>query len=321
MTSRRIKIKRIILRVKPLNKVVKKLYLWRSKVYLKSKPEIILNGPFRHFFKKDINWEDPKHLIEKIQWLQLYSDTKLWTRCADKYLVREFVIERGCGDVLNELYGAWYDISKIDWENLPNSFVLKANHSAGQVMLIEDKNKLNKSEISVELNKWIKSNYGVEDGQLHYTKIKPCVIAEKLFVNKSNSNSSLIDYKIYCFHGVPECIIVVAEREKGKEYTLSLYDLEWNNISVASYDKTSIHTRARNVKRPHSLEKMIEVAKKLSKGFPQVRIDFYDIDDQAVFGEMTFTTGCPPFSEEYFNYLGGKIDLTKVNKLSKPNSL
>lgn len=168
---------------------------------------------------------------------------------------------------------------------------------------------------------WMNTVYGSVDGQLHYTKIKPCIIAEKLFVNSEDVSHALVDYKIYCFHGVPECKIVVTNREKKKDYNLSLFDLEWNNISMKSFDRNSKHFKEVNVERPQSLDTMIEAAKKLSEGFPQVRVDFYDIEGKAVFGELTFTTGYPPFSEEYFNYLGNKIDLNKAEKTKNYNTI
>lgn len=297
-----------------------KLHITRAKFFLRFNSKVIANKAYKSAFKKDINWENPINFMEKIQWLQIYSDTSLWTICADKYLVRAFVKERGCEEVLNELYGMWYNPNDIDWSMLPNSFVLKANHSCGQVILVEDKNKLDKNKTNIQLRKWMKSVYGIINAQLHYTKIKPCIIAEKLFVNKKDPDKSLIDYKIYCFHGIPECVIVVYNRTKSN-ISFSLYDLEWNDISDIAFNEKETRCGGPGVPKPLSLGRMIEVAKKLSKGFPQVRVDFYDIDDEAVFGEMTFTTGYPGFTDEYFEYLGNKIDLSKVVKLPKPNSI
>ena len=298
--------------------MLKKLYYWRARFFLRVNSKVIANKSYRTVFNKNVNWANPVNLMEKIQWLQIYSDTSLWTKYTDKYLVRDFVKERGCGDVLNELYGVWYNANDIDWSILPDSFVLKTNHSSGHVIIVEDKNKLDKDQTIIRLNKWLKIVYGVINAQLHYSKIKPCIIAEKLLINQKDPKKTLTDYKIFCFHGVPECVIVVYDRTK-KSISLALYDTEWNNISDVSFDKDEKRCRGEGVPKPFSFDKMLEVAKKLSQNIPQVRVDFYDIDGEAVFGEMTFTTGYTGFTEEYFNYLGSKIDLTKVKKLPKAN--
>ena len=181
---------------------------------------------------------------------------------------------------------------------------------------MNNKNDYDFLQVKETLKLWISTRYGLVDGQLHYTRIKPCIIAEKLFVNEKNKNSNLTDYKIYCFNGVPECIIVVGNREKKENYNLTLYDLEWNNISQKCFDEDSSHYNGVNFTRPKSLDQMIDAATKLSQGFPQVRVDFYDIDDKAIFGEMTFTTGFPPFNAEYWEYLGSKIDVAKVKRFA-----
>ena len=298
----------------------RKLLLLRTRFYLRFNPKLIANRDYKTVFKKNINWNKPVDLIEKIQWLQIYSDTSLWTVCSDKFLVRNFVEEKGCGDVLNKLYGKWTNTNDIDWGILPNSFVLKSNNSCGDVLLVKDKNKLDVNKTRTRLNIWMKNIYGYHNAQLHYTRIEPCIIAEKLFINKKEPNKSLIDYKIWCFHGEPECIFVPYNRT-DTDYSISLYDIEWNNISDYGCNKENMHFDGRDIARPSSLVKMLEVAKKLSKNFPQVRVDFYDIDGEAVFGEMTFTTGFGYFSEEYYKYLGSKIDLSKVKKLPKPNTI
>lgn len=122
-------------------KFTRALIKLRAKFFLRFHPKYILNKPFKSTFNRDINWNNPLHYLEKIQWLQLYSNTSLWTVCADKYLVRDFVKERGCSNLLNDLYGVWTIPSEIDWEELPSSFVLKANHSCGEVILVEDKDQ------------------------------------------------------------------------------------------------------------------------------------------------------------------------------------
>ena len=313
------KFKSIILKkgskIKVLKYLIKKLFL--LKLFLLKDPKIYANKSFRGAFNRDINWDNPINLIEKIFWLQIYSDITLWTRCADKYLVREYVKERGCENILNELYGKYDNADEIDWESLPDSFVLKTNHACGQVILIKNKKDVNKREICEKLTEWMNLKYGIPI-QLHYLRIKPCIIAEMLFINKDNPEKSLIDYKIWCFHGVPECILVVHNRTQNG-YFLTVYDLEWNNISkLALKEKT---THGDNISKPKSFDKMIEYAKILSEGIPQVRVDFYDINEEPVLGEMTFSTGFGYFTDSFYDYLGSKIDLSKIKKLEHPNKL
>lgn len=305
------------------NKIL--FYFWKkfdwikTKYHLSTNIKAIPNKIFKKVFGRDINWDNPTNLIEKIYWLQLYTDTSLWTKCSDKYRVREYVKEKGCSEILNTLYGKWDNANDIDWNTLPDSFVLKTNNSCGQVILVKDKRNLDIPKTIKKLNNWLDLKYGYRDAQFHYTKIKPCIIAEKFFENKDDTEKSLVDYKIWCFNGVPECVLVVYDRTKDN-YSLSLCDLEWNNISDKAFNLDNKHYSGVDIPKPQSLNQMIENAKKLSAGIPQVRVDFYDIDGKAVFGEMTFTTGYGYFSEEYYDYLGRKLDLSKVVKFNKPNN-
>lgn len=274
-------------------------------------PKISANINFRHVFKRNINWNNPKNLIEKINWLQLNSDTSLWTKCADKYLVRDYVKECGFEDALPKLYGKWDNAKDIDFEKLPNSFVLKTNNGCGTNFIVKDKSEINIKSTIKKLNQWLSIPYGYSAAQVHYTRIKPCIIAEEFLDHNSSFSSSLVDFKIWCFNGVPECILVVFDR-KGSDYLLSLYDLEWNNITKGNFDPNYTHCSYLDIPEPKSLGKMIEIAKVLSKDIPQVRVDFYDIDGKPYFGEMTFTTGFGYFSKEYYEYLGSKIDLSMI---------
>lgn len=313
------KLKRMVKNNNLLNNIWRKIDWINTKHQINKDARIIPNKIYKDVFGKDINWNNPTTLIEKIYWLQLYSDTSLWTKCADKYKVREYVKEKGCAGSLNTLYGKWDKAEDIDWDKLPNSFVLKTNNSCGGVLLVQDKSLLNISKTITTLNNWLKLKYGYRDSQFHYTQIKPCIIAEKLFENEQDKSKSLVDYKIWCFNGVPEVVLVVFDRTKGG-YSLASYDIEWNNISHKTFNLNDKYYRDVEFPKPNSLDEMIEYAKKLSKGIPQVRMDFYDINGKAVFGEMTFSTGYGYYSNDYYNYLGSKIDLSKIEKLEKPNN-
>lgn len=279
-------------------------------------PKYLANKTYKSIFHKNIDWKNPKDLIEKIYWLQLNTDTSLWTLCADKYRVREFVTDRGCAEILNELYGKWDNANEIDFDSLPTKFVLKINNSCGQIIIVKNKKDLDYEDARKKLNNWLKSNYGYGGVQLHYTRIKPCIIAEGLLMNDNKENTSLVDYKIWCFNGIPECILVASERtwnNKGVDkYCLSMFDTDWNNISDQALNNSGKHFNGNNVEKPKSLKLMLEYAKVLSAGFPQVRVDFYEINGKPVFGELTFTTGYGSYKKEFYDYLGSKVTL-KVN--------
>lgn len=283
-------------------------------------PKISANISFRHVFKRNIDWENPKDLIEKINWLQLNSDTSLWTKCADKYLVRDYVKENGYEDALPELYGKWDNAKDIDFDKLPNSFVLKTNNGCGTNFIVKDKSELNIKSTVKKLNQWLSIPYGYSAAQVHYTRIKPCIIAEELLVQGKDdtiiSPNSLIDYKIYCINGEPQVIWVAYDRTHDGVY-MNMYDLNWQNCADKLVSSDYYKYSNRDIPKPKCLDELIEISRKLSNPFEQVRVDFYDIDGKPYFGEMTFTTGFGFFTYDFYNYLGSKIDLSKVAKVLK----
>jgi hypothetical protein len=244
----------------------------------------------------------------------MYTDTTLWSFCADKYRVREYVKSKGCETYLNKLYGMWEDVDDINWNDLPNSFVLKWNNGSGQVILVKDKTKLDIKSTKTILRRWLKSTYGYEGAQSHYLAIKSCIIAEELISNPVKSEDSLIDYKLWCFQGKPSFFLIVYDR-KGDDYKLSAYDLEWNNISDRVFNKNSAHYSGKDIEKPTSFETMIKIASKLSEDFVEVRVDFYDVAGQPIFGELTFSTGYGYFSTDFYRELGDFIDLTTIKKI------
>ena len=299
---------------------IRKCFNAYSKYRFRRSPRSVANSDYRRVLGHDIDWENPKNLIEKIYWMLFNTDTTLWSLCADKYRVREFVAERGCADMLNELYGKWDKVEDVDYDSLPNSFVLKTNNSSGQVIIVKDKHQLNRKDANIKLNRWLRFVYGLTNSQLHYMRIEPCIIAEELLVDSKASDGELMDYKVWCINGKPECVLVFYDR-KGDNYKMTAYDTEWNNISNKVLRKTSSHYCGAEIKRPVSLSLMLEAACKLSAGFPEVRVDFYEINDKPIFGELTFSTGYGSLTDEYYEYLGSKIDLTQITRIPEQEIL
>lgn len=295
--------------------VARKLFNWYCTKCFKRNPQELASKDYKRVMGRDLDWENPQNLIEKIYWLIFNTDTTLWSVCADKYHVRDFVKERGCGNTLNRLYGYWERVEHIDYDSLPDSFVIKTTNSSGQIIIVKDKTRMDIGEVNRKLNQWMNFVYGLTSAQLHYMKIKPAIIAEELLENKAEPAKMLVDYKIWCFNGVPESVLVVFDRN-GEDYKLSVFDLEWNNISDRTLRTDSPHYGGLDIPKPTSFDEMIAAAKKLSSGFPEVRVDFYDINGQAVFGELTFSTGYGYFTDDYYSYLGSKVDIQSVKRIA-----
>ena len=284
---------------------------------VKINPKREMNRVYSATFHRNIDFQNPKNLIEKIYWLQLYSDTSLWTKCADKYLMREYVKSKGCEEYLPKLYSKWDFAKDIDITELPSKFILKTNNGCAQCYIVKDKEKVNVSLIRKTFKKWMSIPYGFSGAQLHYTRIKPCIIAEELLEQGEELDSlsplSLVDFKVWCFNGKPESIWVAYNRKPGN-VSMSLYDINWNPLpdKLVSTNSDTYHPEV-HIPKPKCLEKMIDIAKTLSADFLEVRIDFYVIRNKPIVGEMTFSSGFGYFTEEYYNYLGGLIDLSMVS--------
>lgn len=249
---------------------------------------------------------------EKIQWLKLYSDTSLWIKGADKYLVRDFVKEKGLSELLVPLYGVYKSADEIDFSVLPDSFVLKVNNGSGDSIIVQNKSKINEMVVKKQLQSDLNRKFGLFSTEYHYLEIPPRIIAEKLLVDSNvKPDESLIDYKLWCFNGEPYVFFVVSNRTK-KDYQMYLYDLDWNQVEgklvYSEHSKKGIN----GVSKPTKLKEMIEAAKILSKDIPQVRIDFYEVQGKLFFGEMTFTsTGgyMKYFTPEFLIEMGNRITL------------
>lgn len=280
-------------------------------------PKIEMRRWYKKAFGVNPNIEHPSNLLEKIYWMLLHTDTSLWTKCADKYLARGYITECGYSSFLPRLYGKWDNPEDVSFENLPESFVLKANNGCGTVYVVKDKNKEDILNIRRMAKQWLAIPYGYSGGEIHYTKIRPCIIAEELLNNDfqdSFSPHSMVDYKVWCINGEPQCILMTFDRH-GNEHEVDLYDLNWKRCPEKMGVKRRNLLRKQLIPRPECLDEMLEMAGKLSAPFPEVRVDFYVVNDRPVVGELTFTAGMGSLSMEYYEYLGSKIDLSKIKRL------
>lgn len=255
-----------------------------------------------------LNWEHPRDINEKIAWLRFNSDTSQWVKLADKFRVREYIHEKGLDAILPKLYGRWERAEDINWDSLPSQFVLKTNNGSGDILVCKDKDKIDKQDIVSRYAKLLEAKYSSIHGERHYDLMKPCIIAEELLDVSTQplESSSLVDYKIWCFDGQPKYIWVCHNR-RPHCVQVGVYDLDWNFHPECSVSTDHYILSDKVMPRPASLQRMIEVAAILSKGFPQVRCDLYEVNGKVYFGELTFTSSAGLnvfYTQEFLNELG-----------------
>lgn len=266
----------------------------------KHNPKLLLKIRYYLTFKKKLNLSTPNNLNEKILWAKLYADTSEWTILADKYKVRDYVAQKGLNDCLTKLYGAWSNVKDFNFDQLPENFILKANNGDGKGTnkLVKGKSKLTETEkkdLIKKMDEWLqRKNIGLLHAEPQYKNIPPMVIAEELLL-PSEGEPTLIDYKMWCFNGKCHYILTCSERSSnGAKTHLMLYDRNWNACPYYLFT-SSRYPRGKVMPKPKNLQRMIEVAETLSQGFPELRVDLYNLapekeDGKIYFGELTFTS-------------------------------
>lgn len=270
----------------------------------------------KHYYKfhKFPNYEHPRDLNEKMNWIKFYGDTSKWADLADKYKVREYIESKGYGDTLVKLYGKWDSVDQIDWDSLPNQFIMKMNNGSGDVIICRDKTKFDLDAAKKHIAKLFKIEYGITTGEPHYARIKPCIIAEELLdaSHQPIKTSSLIDYKIWCFNGKVKYIWTCYNRTpEGTD--VGVYDTDWNYHKEYSVFTHHYREGKEIIPKPVCLDKMLACASKLSEGFPVLRCDLYEVDGKVYFGEMTFTSlgGFMDFyTQDFLDMMGKEVDLS-----------
>ena len=314
--------KKITTRVK---QILNRFYLYKiiafhiHKKSVEKNPIAEINRYYVSKFGHRADLTNPRSLIEKIYWMQLHCDTSLWTTCADKYRVREYIENKGFKEYLPKLYGMWEKPKQINPNMLPKSFVLKANNGCATVLIVKDKDKIDWNSQKKKMRQWISIPFGYSGYEPHYLKIKPCIIAEELLVQNKEldviSPESMVDFKLWCFNGHVESCLVTYNRNKGF-INIDLYDRNWVRISDNLRNYDGFHVPGKNhIPKPICWEEMVSIASELSKGFPEIRIDFYVVDNKPVIGELTLSSGYGYFTEDYYNYLGAFVDTSLLSKI------
>lgn len=230
---------------------------------------------------KTINLEYPVTFNEKIQWLKAYDSTPMKTKLADKYLVRDWIKEKIGDEYVVPLLGVWDAFDDIDFDSLPNAFALKCNHGSGWNLIVRNKADIDKQATKNYFDKWMATNYAYLTGEFHYRDIPPKIIAE-LYLD---TNTSVKDYRFYCFRGIPE-IVCVDLFSGTPEHIRSVYDMDWNKVDlrITWPDGGNLLKE-----KPETFEQMKSFASVLSEDFSFVRVDFFEVDHRLYMGEMTFT--------------------------------
>ena len=243
----------------------------------------------KHFIRKEMGYkpdfDNPKSFNEKIIWMKLYYQNPLITKCCDKFAVKDYVMDKlGTGYIVPTI-ASWENADEIDFETLPDKFVLKVNWSTGYNIIVRDKSKLDIDKTRRKLHDWMEPYNNSYYSWLNwgYKHMNPVIYAEKYI---EQINGQVYDYKFFCFNGEPKFAYVATDHFEGQISKISLYDLDWNKLPVTY----GIH-ETNDVKPPNNLDKAVEISKELSKPFPFVRVDFYEIDDKIYIGEMTFYPG------------------------------
>lgn len=255
------------------------------------------------------NFENPSDFNEKITWLQFYSDTSMWPELSDKIAVKEYLTQKGFGDYVIPLIKTYDKADDICLDELPEQFVLKLNCGSACNLVVKDKRVLRETHVQKMASRWLKKDYGKAGIEPHYLKIKPRIFAEELLPLEGQELPT--DYKFHCFNGKPLYCLVCNDRNPSNFKALfSLFSLpDWENITKAVNDDYQYFGK---VKKPHNLKGMMDIAAKLSHGFPFVRIDLYEIGERIFFGEFTFTPAAGRIeyiTREYLYKLGNLISL------------
>lgn len=262
---------------------------------------------FKIVLKYKLNLNNPKTFNEKIQWLKLYEwpNNDLVIKCTDKYRVREFLISKHADKYLNHLIGVFDRAEDIDWQKLPNQFVLKCNHGCAYNIICKDKTKLDIKKIIKLLNKWLKEDFGKFNAEIHYSKIKPRIICEEYL------GDNLEDYKFFCFNGKFKFMYVAIDSDDSNKEREAFFDengkmLDLTNADYGLYKEATV---------PSNFKELINISETLSKDFPFVRVDWYIKNGIVTFGELTFTPsgGMMKFNPASFdNIAGDMLDISML---------
>ena len=267
--------------------------------WLSDRQFIIRRFHATHGYYPDL--DNPVTFSEKLQWLKLYDHDPLYTMLVDKAEVRNYVECRIGNKYLVPLIDIWDRAEDIDFSRLPDQFVLKCTHDSHGLVICKDKNHLDKAQAVKKLKSSLRKNYYSKFREWPYKNVKPRIIAEAYL---DGGEKGLTDYKVHCFNGEPKFILVCGSRFTEKGLTQDFYSCDWDSLQVK---RPHIPHSEHGYQKPEKLEELLELSRTLSAGIPFVRADFYIVDDEIFFGELTFfpASGFARFEPESYDRLFG----------------
>lgn len=254
---------------------------------------------FSHF-KRLANLKNPKTYNEKLNWLKLHDRNPLYTHLVDKYEAKEYVAEIIGNEYIIPTFGVWEHFDDINFDALPNQFVLKCTHDSEGLVIVKDKSRMDKIAAKDKIEAALKLNFYYIGREWPYKDVKPRIIAEKYM--EDHVDGELRDYKFFCFNGEPKAMFIASDRSKDAT-KFDYYDLNFNHLNLKQR-----YPNAGNVRKPATFDKMIELSKILAKKMPHVRVDFYEVDGKLYFGELTFYhfSGFMPFQPAKWDDIFGE---------------
>lgn len=275
-------------------------------------PVFYVKEQYKYITHHKCNLKNPIRYTEKLQYLRLfvYPKDNLVSKCASRDGAREYLKELGYEDLLIPSFGVFDKFDDIDYDALPNSFVLKCTHACAFNLIVKDKSKLDIKKTRKQFNKWLKTNYGNKTLEKHYSSITPRIIVEKYI---GEIDSLPVEYKIHVFNGVAKSMYVVTGR--GQDIRYNNYYIDWKEFDGSQFNGWK--KKEDGVPIPSNWDEMVKIAENLAKKFPFVRVDLYNINGKIYFGEMTFTPakGTLILDDDKCDFEMGKwLDISKYIK-------
>lgn len=284
--------------------LVHKTYGWfLEKISPLLSDRLFLKLRWRYLMGYNLDLKNPKTFNEKIQWLKLYNRKKIYSRMVDKAEAKIYVANIIGKEYIIPTIKIYNTVEDIDFDDLPNKFVLKCTHDSGGVVICNDKSSFDRQAALIKLRTALKTNFYNLNREWPYKNVKPRIIAEEYM--EDTTCHELVDYKFFCFDGVVKAMFVASDRQKkGEETKFDFFDENYNHLNILNG-----HPMA-NVppKKPSNFEKMKELAEKLSQNIPHLRVDFYEVDGKIYFGELTFFhwSGFVPFEPQEWDTIFGE---------------
>lgn len=256
---------------KPIRNSIKRVLTFIS-------PKLGTSLNYKYSTGQWLDWNNPQDINAKINILKVteYYNNPVVTKCIDKYLIREYLKEKGLEELCPKLYGVYEKADEIDWNGLPNQFAVKCNHACGTNIIVDDKSKLDFEAAKKQLDKWMKMDYWRE-GEIQYKYIKKKIIIEEYL----GAGEELKTYKFFCFNGEPKVLYISLDEDRFIDY----YDMDFNKLP---YSLPEHEHYPKTISKPENFDKMIEISKKLSNDFPFVRVDLYNSNGKIYISELTF---------------------------------